>query len=110
VAQATEIFTTPASEQTLLAVVAALKARNIEAVIADSAAEARRLVLEKVPRGAEVHSGKSKTLQDAGIMDMIMDPSLFDALRPRYTKTDRQRWPPRPPPANSAPTRTRPAR
>jgi hypothetical protein len=90
VTQAAEIFTTPASEQTLQAVVAALKARNIEAVIVDSAADARTLVLEKVPRGAEVHSGKSKTLQDAGIMELITDPSLFDALRPRYMKMDRQ--------------------
>jgi LUD domain len=88
--QATEIFTTPASEQTLQAVVAALKARNIEAVIVDSPADARTLVMEKVPRGAEVHSGKSKTLQDAGIMELITDPSLFDALRPRYMKMDRQ--------------------
>jgi LUD domain len=87
--QAAEIFTTSATEQTLQTVVAALKARNIEAAIVDTGADARVLVLEKVPRGAEVHSGKSKTLQDAGIMELITDPSLFDALRPRYMKMDR---------------------
>ena len=68
---ATEVFTTPASEQALGWVVAGLKARNIEAVIVDSGDDARKLVLEKVPRGSEVHSGKSKTLQDAGIMELI---------------------------------------
>jgi len=83
------MFTTAAPEQTLQAAVAALKTRNIEAVVVDSAADARTLVLEKVPRGAEVHSGKSKTLQDSGIMELITDPSRFDALRPRYMKMDR---------------------
>ena len=86
---ATGMFTTAASEQMLQAAVAALKTRNIEAVVVDSAADARALVLEKVPRGAEVHSGKSKTLQDSGIMELITDPSRFDALRPRYMKMDR---------------------
>ena len=85
-----EVFTTPASEQALGRVVAGLKARNIEAVIVDSGDDARKLVLEKVPRGSEVHSGKSKTLQDAGIMELITDPAMFDALRPRYMKMDRQ--------------------
>ena len=85
-----EVFTTPASEQALGRVVAGLKARNIEAVIVDSGEDARKLVLEKVPRGSEVHSGKSKTLQDAGIMELITDPAMFDALRPRYMKMDRQ--------------------
>jgi hypothetical protein len=46
--------------------------------------------MEKVPRGSEVHSGKSKTLQDAGIMELITDPTRFDAIRPRYMKMDRQ--------------------
>jgi len=90
VAPETKVFATPASEETLQRVVAGLKDRNIEAVIVDSGDDARRLVLEKVPRGSEVHSGKSKTLQDAGIMELITDTAMFDALRPRYMKMDRQ--------------------
>lgn len=90
VTQVTKAYTTPASEETLQRVAVRLKERNIEAVIVDSGDDARRLVLERVPGGAEVHSGKSKTLQDAGIMDLIMDPSRFDAVRPRYMKMDRQ--------------------
>ena len=86
----TDAYTTPASEETLRHVATRLKERNIEAVIVDSGDDARRLVLEKLPEGAEVHSGKSKTLQDAGIMDLIMDTSRFDALRPRYMKMDRK--------------------
>jgi hypothetical protein len=48
------------------------------------------VVLERVPKGAEVHSGKSKTLQDAGIFDVIHEPGQYDALRPRMFKMDRQ--------------------
>ena len=89
-AQASEAYTAPASEETLQRVAVRLKERNIEAVIVDSGDDARRLVLEKVPSGAEVHSGKSRTLQDAGIMDLVLDPNRYDALRPRYMKMDRQ--------------------
>jgi hypothetical protein len=85
----TDVFATPASEQTLQRVVESLKERNIDSVIVDTGDDARRLVLEKLPRGAEVHSGKSKTLQDAGIMDLISDTTVYDALRPRYMKMDR---------------------
>ncbi len=86
----TPVFTTPASEQALQRVVIGLKGRNVEAVIVDTADEARRLVSERLPQGAEVYSGKSKTLQDAGIMDMVQDPRTYDALRPRLLKMDRQ--------------------
>jgi LUD domain len=83
-------FTSTASEGTLQRVVAKLQERNIEGVVVDNGDDARKLVLEKLPKGAEVHSGKSKTLQEAGIFDLIQDPDQFDALRPRYLKMDRQ--------------------
>ena len=86
-----DVFTKPASEQTLQTVVEKLKKRNIEGVIVDSGDDARKLVFEKLPRGAEVHCGKSKTLQDAGIMDLATDTTLYDALRPQYLKMDRQK-------------------
>lgn len=88
--QLMEAYTVPASEETIQRVAAGLRERNIQAVIVDSGDDARQLVMERVPAGAEVHCGKSKTLQDAGIMDLIMDPNRYDALRPRYMKMDRQ--------------------
>ena len=84
------MFTNPASEQTLQRVVAGLKERNIEGVVVNTMDEARKLVLDKLPRGAEVHFGKSKTLQDAAILDLIANSEAYDALRPRYLKMDRQ--------------------
>ena len=88
--QMADLYATPASEKTLQRVVAGLKERNIEWVVVDNRDDARKLVMERLPKGAEVHSGKSKTLQEAGIMDLITDPNMFDALRPRYLKMDRQ--------------------
>jgi hypothetical protein len=86
----TDTFTTPATEETLQHVVAGLHARNIEAVVVDTGEDARKLVLERLPKGAEVHSGKSKTLQEAGIIDLVQDPDEYDFLRTRYLKMDRK--------------------
>ncbi len=88
--QVSNLFTTPASEETLQRVVTGLQERNIEGMVVDDGEDARKLVLDRLPTGAEVHSGKSKTLQDAGIFDLIQDPDRYNALRPRYLKMDRQ--------------------
>jgi len=85
-----DMFITPASEDTLQQVVLKLQERNIEGIIVENGDEARKLVAARLPKGAEVHSGKSKTLQEAGIFDLIHDPNEFDALRHRYLKMDRQ--------------------
>jgi L-lactate utilization protein LutC len=71
-------------------VAAALRSHNIEAVVVDSAEEARRTVLAMVPEGAEVHSGKSKTLEDVGLYAELVESGQYDALRPRYLAMDRQ--------------------
>jgi len=84
------IFTTPASEEALQRVAARLRERNIEAILVDNGEDARKIVQERIPRGAEIHSGKSKTLQEAGITDLVQDPNEYDALRPRYLKMDRK--------------------
>jgi hypothetical protein len=62
----------------------------MEAIIVDNGDEARKLVVERLPKGAEVHSSKSKTLHEAGIFDLFQEPNDYDPLRPRYMKMDRQ--------------------
>ena len=84
-----EDFARPASEETIQRVAERMRERNIEVAIVDDGDQARKVVLERLPEGAEVHSGKSKTLQDAGIFDAIHDVSRYDALRPRMFKMDR---------------------
>jgi L-lactate utilization protein LutC len=59
-------------------------------LIVKNGAEARQVVLERLPKGAEVHSGKSKTLQDSGIFDALMDQNQYNALRHQFLKMDRK--------------------
>ena len=67
-----------------------LREHRIEAIVVDTADEARSAVLALIPDGAEVHSGKSKTLEDLGLHAEIVDSGRYDALRPRLFKMDRQ--------------------
>jgi hypothetical protein len=71
-------------------VAAALRSHNIEAIVVDTGDEARTAVLGMIPEGAEVHSGKSKTLEDVGLFGEIVDSGRYDALRPRMFAMDRQ--------------------
>jgi LUD domain len=87
--QPNETYSTPASEETLQRVAEKIRIRNIEVLIVNNAEEAKQIVLDRVPKGAEVYSGKSKTLQDSGIFDAIHTED-YDALRPKFFKMDRK--------------------
>ena len=67
----------------------ALRASNIEVVVVDTGAEAREAVLARVPEGSEVHSAKSRTLEDIGVYDDLHEPGRFDAIRPKLYAMDR---------------------
>ena len=82
-------YTTPASETALEALAARLRERNFEVLIVDDADAAREAVLERIPAGASVHSGKSKTLEDAGIFGTLMESEDYDFIRKRLSKLDR---------------------
>ena len=71
------------------AVAEVLRSHNIEAIVVDTGAEAKDVVLGLIPEGAEVHSGKSKTLEDIGLYAELAESGRFDALRPRMFQMDR---------------------
>ena len=81
-------FAAPASEAQLEALAEKLRARNFEAVIVQDGAEAKAEVLKRIPEGAQVHSGKSKTLEDAGLFKEFMDNEQYDFIRKRTMKLD----------------------
>ena len=83
-------FTVAASDATIEKVAATLTANNIETVVVDDGEEAKKLVLERIPAGAEVHTAKSKTVEDTGLFAELNDSGRYNALRPRYTKMDRK--------------------
>src|SRR3954453_7068221 len=66
-----------------------LRAHNIEAIVVGTGAEAADVVLGMIPNGAEVHSGKSKTLEDIGLYAKLMESGRYDAIRPRLFSMDR---------------------
>ena len=70
-------------------VAAALRSHNIEAIVVDTGGAARDVALGLIPDGAEVHSGKSKTLEDIGLYAELVESGRYDAIRPRYLKMDR---------------------
>jgi len=83
-------FEEPALEKTIEQVAEKIRERNIEVVIVNNGEEARQIVLERLPAGAEVHTGKSKTLKDAGIFDALQEPEKYDWLRNKFMKMDRK--------------------
>jgi hypothetical protein len=82
-------YAAPASEAALEALAARLRERNFEVLIVEDADAAREAVLERIPEGASVHSGKSKTLEDAGIFSALMEGESYDFIRKRTAKMDR---------------------
>lgn len=71
-------------------VAAALRSHKIEAIVVETGEQARKAVLELVPEGAEVHTGKSKTLEDVGLYHELVESGRYDAIRPRMFAMDRQ--------------------
>jgi len=83
-------MTAPATETDLIERVAeALRSHKIEAIVVDTGAQARDAVLAMIPEGAEVHSGKSQTLEDVGLYSELNESGRYDAVRPRMFKMDR---------------------
>jgi len=82
-------FSVPASAGALEALTARLRERNFEPVIVDDAAGALAAVMQRVPDGAEVHSAKSKTLEDIGVFKEFMESDRHDFLRKKLFKMDR---------------------
>src|SRR6266853_1851853 len=78
-----------ASDEVIERAANALRANYIEVVVVDTGAEARDAVLARVPEGSEVHSAKSRTLEDIGVYDDLHEPGRFDAIRPKLYAMDR---------------------
>src|SRR5215470_9905850 len=76
-------YTAPADSAQLQALTTRLRQRNFEVLVVDDADRAKAAVFALLPEGAEVHSGKSKTLEDAGIFDKLMKSGRYNFLRTR---------------------------
>ncbi len=82
-------YATAAPAAVLEALAEKLRARNFEVVIVQDGAAAKAEVLKRIPEGAVVHSGKSKTLEDAGLFTEFMESGRYDFVRRTTMKMDR---------------------
>jgi hypothetical protein len=82
-------FAILADEERVARTVAALEANGMTALRASDAAEARRIALDLIPAGAEVHHGASQTLEVTGITAALEQSGRYEPLRPRIWSMDR---------------------
>jgi len=83
-------FGVPATDARVFQTAAALERNGITVLRAADAAEAKRIVLDLIPQGAQVHLGASRSLEQSGITDEIEKSGRYDAIRPRVRRMDRQ--------------------
>ena len=83
-------FERPADRARLEQAVQALEGRGFKALIADSGAHARELVLAALPDGAEVHTALSETLAELGITAEIEESGRYDSVRQKLKGLDRE--------------------
>jgi L-lactate utilization protein LutC len=81
-------FETVADEATVERTTRALEAHGFTVLRAANAAEAKRIVLDLIPEGAQVHHGASKTLEVTGITEALESGS-YEAVRPAVQRMDR---------------------
>jgi hypothetical protein len=83
-------FGTIASDARVKRATASLEAHGMTVLRARNAATAKRIVLDLIPDGAEVHQGASQTLEQTGITAELEKSGRYELLRPRIWSMDRQ--------------------
>jgi len=86
----TRRFGTVADDASVKRATAALEAKGIKVLRAANAAEARLIVLDLIPEGAQVHHGASQSLEVAGIIEAVEKSDRYELLRPRLRSMDRK--------------------
>lgn len=83
-------FARAADSETIERTADALRAKGYDVHIARDLADAKDIVLDLVPEGAEVGSGSSKTLEEIGVTEVIEKSGRYDAVRPKLWAMDRE--------------------
>jgi LUD domain len=78
-----------ASDETVERTAAALRAKGYTVHVVENGDEARQVILDIVPDGAEVGQGASRTLEDIGVTTELEESGRFDAVRKRTRAMDR---------------------
>ena len=81
---------TAADDARVKRTMAALEAHGISVLRASDAAAAKRIVLDLIPDGSQVHQGASQSLDEIGITDEIEKSGRHEPIRPRMWSMDRK--------------------
>jgi hypothetical protein len=85
----TRRFGTVADAERVAGTATALERNGIRAIRAANAAEAKRIVLDLIPDGSQVHHGASQSLEVCGITDEIEKSGRYEPVRPQIGSLDR---------------------
>lgn len=83
-------FGAPAPDEVVERTAQALRARGYEVRIAEDREQAREAVLSLIPAGSEVNQASSRTVDELGIGEALVEREEFTALRPRLWSMDRE--------------------
>jgi hypothetical protein len=83
-------FAKLASDEQIERTAQALEANGIHTLVADNGDEAKKMVFDLLPEGAEVFTATSQTLETLGIKDEIEKSGRYEALRPKMFAMDRE--------------------
>ena len=84
-----DAFGERASDETINLAADALRAKGYAVHVVENGAEARDVVIDLLPEGAEVGQGASTTLDKVGITEAIEESGRFDAVRKHTRSMDR---------------------
>jgi YkgG family uncharacterized protein len=83
-------YASPADEERVIRTAAALEENGIGVLRAKDGGEARRIVLDLIADGAQVHHGASVSLEASGIVAELESFGRYDPLKPRIWSMDRE--------------------
>ncbi len=78
------------SEEILKKTVSSLKDNGMDAIVVENRDEAKKKVLELIPKGAEVMTMTSRTLEMIGVLPEINESGNYDSVRTTLNKMNRE--------------------
>lgn len=79
-----------ANTESIQKTIESLKTNGINAIVVENGAEAKKKVLDLLPKGAEVMNMSSVTLETLGLPKEINESGRFDSVKNKLSKMDRK--------------------
>ena len=83
-------FTKLASDEQVERVAKVLEMNGMKTFVVENGEEAKKIVLDLVPQGAEVYANQSQTLDKLGLREEFDQSGRYNAVRPKVLSLDRK--------------------